>query len=266
MPRREPFTQIDVLERQRVLAASKPARPGEADELPSIFGEGRPNERPNDADLHVLAKDTGVPTAAKADFVAKLRAEIRFYRLNELAARQEEPSRQAEALRRVALAAETLQHVLASLPDALRMRVEPDMIGLVATRTGRRPRRLLHMPGFNAPLADLVQRAKAVGARQEARVSRTQSRRRATYYRNDFALALKALAMTRSPKFAKDERGAERWVATVLDVLEIRYPDPETRHADFRRMFAAVNRTPPPDHVERLAEAPRASQKPSEEP
>jgi hypothetical protein len=255
MPRREPFTQIDVFERRRVWAAPKPAKPGEPDEIPSIFGKGRPNECPSDTELDELAKDTGVPTAAKADFVTKLRAEIRFYRFNILSARQEEPSRQAEALRQIALAAEKLQHVLASLPDALRMRVEPDMIGLVATRTGRRPRGPLHMPGFDAPLADLIHRAKAEGARQEARVSGTQSRRRATHYRNDFALALKALAVTYSPKSAKDERVAERWVATVLDALEIRYPDREMRYGDFRRMFA-VNRTPPPDHVERLPEAP----------
>jgi hypothetical protein len=51
-------------------------------------------------------------------------------------------------------------------------------------------------------------------------------------------------------KFAKDERAAEKWVATVLDVLEVRYPKPEMRLPDFRQIFQ-VNRKSPPDHMER---------------
>jgi hypothetical protein len=247
MARREPFTQIEVYERRLVLGKPKP------NELPSILGEAKPGELPSEAELVDLAKQAGVPAAGRVDFVQKLRAEIRLYRLNALVSRQEEPSRQAEALRQGALRAEMLQHWLASLPDALRMRVEPDMIGLVATRTGCRPRGPLHMPGFDAPLADLIHRTKAEGARQEARVSRTRSRRRATHYRDDFALALKALAVTYSPKFAKDQRVAERWVLTVLDVLDIDYPDPEARRGAFRRMFI-VNGTPPTNQAEPPAE------------
>src|SRR5262249_16445893 len=153
-----------------------------------------------EAELDELAKAAGVPIAERAAFVRELRAEIRLYRLNKLSARQEEPSRQAEALRQVAAAARELKKALERLPDALRMRVEPDMIRLVATRTGRLPRRFLHMPGFDTPLADLIHQAEAESARQEARVSDPRSRRLATHYRNDLALGLKALATTRSTK------------------------------------------------------------------
>jgi hypothetical protein len=49
-----------------------------------------------------------------------------------------------------------------------------------------------YMPGFNTVLADLIQGAKAESARYEAQVSREWTRRKGTYRRNDFALAVKA--------------------------------------------------------------------------
>jgi hypothetical protein len=110
------------------------------------------------------------------------------------------------------------------------------------------------MPGLDTPLANMIEKAGAEGARWEVRLSRGMSRRRATHYRDILARGLKALAMARSPKLAKDERGAEDWVASALDIAGVRYPDPKARSSDFRRMFA-VNRRPSPDPAERPAEA-----------
>jgi hypothetical protein len=230
MPRREPFTQTEVYARRRVLGKAPPG------ELPSILGAARPGESPSDSKLHELAEAAGVAASKRAAFITDVRAEIRLYRLNMLAMRQEEPSRQAETLSQILTMARGLKKALDRSPDALRSKVEPNMIGLVATRTGRLPRGL-HMPGFDTPLAALIRLAEAERARQEGRVSKTRSRRLATHYRNDLALALKALAMTRSAKFAKDGGAAEKWAATVLDVLKVRYPKSEMRPADFRRMF-----------------------------
>jgi hypothetical protein len=269
MPRREPFTQIEVGERRRL----DPALPG-------------------DRDLDDLARDAGIPDGDRVAFVDALKEEIRLYRLDMLVSRQEEPSRRVEALRQVIAAARELQRALALLPDALRMKVEPDMIELVrrpvdgeienlllnhpdpetaATLSGNqallvdlvadlaeRYERCLpggwQMPGFDTPLASLIEKADAEEVRREALVSRERSRRRATHYRDILARGLKALAMAQSPKLAKDERGAEDWVASALDIVGVRYPDPKASSSDFGRMFA-VNRTPPPDHAERPAEA-----------
>jgi hypothetical protein len=44
------------------------------------------------------------------------------------------------------------------------------------------------MPGFDVPLAaDLINKAEAEGARQEARISGSRSRRRRIYCRDDLA-------------------------------------------------------------------------------
>jgi hypothetical protein len=269
VPRREPFTQIEVGERRRL----DPVLPGAQD-------------------LDDLARDAGIPDGDRAAFVNELKEEIGLYRLDMLVSRQEEPSRKVEALQQVVTAARGLQRALALLPDGLRMKVEPDMIELVRRPVAdeiinlllnhpdpasaatlrenhalfaellrdlseRYERRLpggWQMPGFNTPLASLIEKAGAEGGRWEARVSRARSRRGATHYRDILARGLKALAMARSPKLAKDERGAEDWVARALDIVGVPYPDPKARSREFQRMFA-VNRTPPPDPAERPAEA-----------
>jgi hypothetical protein len=273
MPRREPFTQAEVYERRRVLGDAKPGA------LPSLQGDARPGELPSDAELDELAEAAGVLTAERGAFVQEVRAEIRLYRLNMLVSQQEEPSRKAEALKQVVTTGRIFQQALASLPDALRMEVEPEMIGLVhryrlvrrssgivarkrylpeqeeepedvsLPRVVARKRYLpggWQMPGFDVPLADLINKAEAKGARQEARISGSRSRRQRTYYRDDLARALKALAVVRSPKFAKNERAAENWVAVTLDVLKISYPDPLARQVDFRRMFMPPGRRQKP--------------------
>ena len=98
----------------------------------------------------------------------------------------------------------------------------------------------------------------------EAQVSRERTKRRRTYARNQLALNLKAIISGYSPKFANDEGGAEDWAVVVLDTAGISCPDRNKSPKDFRAMFA-VNRTPPPDHLARLAEARRAFQEPTEE-
>jgi hypothetical protein len=98
----------------------------------------------------------------------------------------------------------------------------------------------------------------------EAHVSRERTKRRRTYARNQLALNLKAIISGYSPKLANDERGAEDWAALVLVSAGISCPDRDNSPKDFRAMFA-VNRTPPPDHLARLAEARRAFQKLTEE-
>jgi hypothetical protein len=212
MARREPFTQTEVSERKRKY---------EAESLPSR------------GDVEHLAYTAGVPAAAQAGFIDELREQIRRYRLDILVSRQEEPSRKAEAMHQGVAIAQQLQRWLASSPVADRMAIEPNMIGQVHRNTlVRRSSRIVarkrnlpepeeepedvslpgivarkrylpggwQMPGFEAALADLIQRAKAQGAQHEARVSRECTRRKASYRRNDFALALKALAMARSPR------------------------------------------------------------------
>jgi hypothetical protein len=220
--RREPFTRAEVVERQLVLGKAK------LGELPSLYGDARRSELPSEDELVELAKQAGVPAAEQVDFVEKLRGEIRLFRLNILVSRQEEPSRKAEAARQVAAEGRKLQRLLASLADG-------------------------YVSGLDELLAEHIHKADADAARHEAWVSNTRSRRQATYYRDDLAHALKALAMTRSAKFAREERAAEKWVATVLKVLKVSFPDPEMRHADFRRMFS-VNRKPPAGRVEPHAE------------
>jgi hypothetical protein len=255
MARREPFTQTEVSERKRKYEAAQLRSRG---------------------DLDHLAYTAGVPAAAQAGFIDELKEQIRRFRLDTLVSKQEEPSRKAEAMDQIVAAVEQLQRVLASLPVVLRQAIEPDMIGRVyrdsliyrssgsVARKRRLPeaeeepedvslpklvtrkRRLpagLQMPGFDVPLADLSNKAKAESARYEAQVSPEWTRRKGTYRRNDFALALKALARTRSPNLAKDERAAEKWVAEVLAVLKIQHPNPERRPADFRRMFS-IKREP----------------------
>ena len=92
-------------------------------------------------DLESGAAARQPPAVSKrAAFITDVRAQIRLYRLNMLAMRQEEPSRQAEGMRQASDAAKKLQRALLLLPDAQRMKIEPDMIGTVTTRTGRRPR------------------------------------------------------------------------------------------------------------------------------
>jgi hypothetical protein len=270
MPRREPFTQAEVYERRRVLGDAKP------DELPSLLGDARPGEFPSGLDD--LVQTAGVPTAERGAFAQEVRAAIRLYRLNILVSQQEEPSRKAEALEQVVTTGRMFQQALVSLPDALRMEVEPNMIRLVhRNRLVRRSsgivarKRLLpeqeeepedvslprivarkrylpggwQMPGFDVPLAESIDKAEAARTRQETRISGSRSRRQRTHYRDDLASALKALAVVRSPKFAKDEC-AEDWVAVALDVLKIRYPDPKARQVDFRRMFMPPGRRQKP--------------------
>jgi hypothetical protein len=254
MPRREPFTRGEIYERKRKFEAAP---------------------LPSDEDLFDLARHAAVPTDKLTSFVAAVKENTLRYRLDRLVSEQEEPSRQAEVLRQVVEAAQELATALARVPDALRMQIEPNIISTVRrpshselknfllnhpyleiqARMQEYPRRVLseivaalfpgerglpggwQMPGFDAHLNNLIEKAKAERALWEQRVSGPRSGQRATHHRDTLALGLKALAMGCSPKLANDERGAEAWVAEALDVLDIRYPDPKMGQARFRRMF-----------------------------
>jgi hypothetical protein len=110
----------------------------------------------------------------------------------------------------------------------------------------------------------LIESTEKRSSELEAQVSRESTKRRGTYARNQLAVNLKAIIMGCSPELANDERGAEDWAVLVLDTAGISNPDRDSSPKDFRAMFA-LNRTPPPDHLERLTEARRAFQKPTEE-
>jgi hypothetical protein len=71
----------------------------------------------------------------------------------------------------------------------------------------------------------------------EAQVSRKWSKRRKTHTRNELARNLKAIIMGCSPALAEDQRGAEKWVALVLNAARILYPERESNLKAFNGMF-----------------------------
>jgi hypothetical protein len=267
MPRRTPFTQAEIDERRR---------------------RWHDAPLPSDDDLDHLARLAKIPAARRSAFISELKDTIRLNYLDKIVSEQEEPSRQAEALQQVIDAARNLEKAIEQLPGGLRVRIEPDMLGSVRRSVDVEVRELLlndpeisaawsenrplvegiinylagqyekhldggwHMPGFDTFLAELIEKATAECRRWDRRASQPWSRQRKLHRRDILARDLKALVMTHSPSLGKN--GAEEWVASALDVLEIGCPQKGT--ASFRQMFA-VNRSPPPDHVERFAAAPK---------
>jgi hypothetical protein len=131
---------------------------------------------------------------------------------------------------------------------------DPDQIG-PGPLAGRRWRKRRPLPGERALsfltarkwsppimplaleqiLAALIETTEKRRLEFDAQVSGEWSKRRGTYARNELALNLKAIIMS---KFARDERAAEKWAAQVLDAAEIPYPKRETSRKAFDGMFA----------------------------
>jgi len=143
--------------------------------------------------------------------------------------------------------------VLARLPEALRVQVEPEaamaaVSEIIADCVIPELAEGFGLPGFDQSLAELIEKAERESARWEARVSREASRQLATHRRNELARNLKALAMGSSPRLAEDECKAEAWVGIVLDALGAPYPDPGAHRTAFHRMFALQSSRPAHKH------------------
>lgn len=115
------------------------------------------------------------------------------------------------------------------------------------------PRFARHLlPRARAPLplqlilTALIGTAEERRAEIEKQVSRSQSKRRATFWRNELARHLKAIGMVYSPTLAGDVREAEDWAASLLEFAEILYPKRETNAVAFNAMFGRRKPKPLP--------------------
>ena len=143
---------------------------------------------------------------------------------------------------------------------ALLRSITPSQLDAMPTAT--KPPRRRRMPDAGAgELADLLARAReplsleltlaALIATAEQRrlaierqVSPGASRLRGTFWRNQLARELKAIGAAYSPAFAANERQAEDWAASVLDMAEIRYPARATNPTAFRSTFGKRGKPP----------------------
>jgi hypothetical protein len=64
-----------------------------------------------------------------------------------------------------------------------------------------------------------------------------RSKQRRVLWRDELASNLKSIVTGYSPRFKKNSREAEKWVAAVLDAAKIDYPDPEKNPSGFSGMF-----------------------------
>jgi hypothetical protein len=226
MPRSEAFIQADVEERSRKLGQFRYADEPDA----------APNQYPEEL----------------AAFIAAYKEEIRRYRVLDLANRQERPGRKAKGASEIAARAKALWKDLNKLPASERMAIAP--LGLDTAGWT-----------IDDHLLDLIKRAEARKKRLHRQATRlphrdedmmpaARSRRQNTQARDDFARGLKALAIG---YLGKDESAAEEWVAQELRELKVKFPNPETRRADFKQMFVvpAPNVAPPPKPIEHGAGA-----------
>jgi hypothetical protein len=179
-----------------------------------------------------------IPANKRDAVIAALSSEIQLYRTNRLISGKEGPGS----------AAESLQLCIGRLKEA-----QPALLELPAIPRARLSGAAPQCFETHGKLQGLIDAAEAEIARLNEQVSPAAATREKTRLRNDLAVGLKGIALG---ILGKDDREAEMWATQVFDVLGIAYPDPDEHAADFKQIFfVAPNRTPPSDHLERLAEA-----------